>query len=164
MPYINYPTFLIVDYGKKIVTYVHIWDMVSMFGIPIYVTPITDAEVHAKLYVNDQLVQEVTCPHIDEGVYKCEFDDTSSYKGFIVYDVPNYYLRGETQFLRPITSKEVELARKILTNMWVIKDYKLIIYDDDMYTPLYCFYLYDLYGYPSMINVFKRVPIPCQYI
>jgi len=54
---------------------------------------------------------------------------------------------------------ELELARKVLGNRWLISSNQLIVYDDDEATPLITFDLKDSGGSPTMTNVYERDPV-----
>ena len=53
---------------------------------------------------------------------------------------------------------DTDALEKIETNRWAIVANQLIIYDDDLVTPLYTFDLTDSEGTPAMENVYERVP------
>ena len=52
--------------------------------------------------------------------------------------------------------EQVKFIRKVVSNDMEIKDNQLTIYDDDGVTPLIQYDLFDKFGNPAEINVFKR--------
>jgi len=118
---------------------------------------VTDAVVKGDLMTKDGIIETQYAQHITNGIYVIEFTDKNIKHGIVRLVTQNYLAEKFIHLCRSVVKPISELSKKILSNNWEIKNNQLIIYDDDGVTPLLVFNLYDKLGYPTELNVFKRV-------